>query len=331
VLDVAGDTHAGDALLIETTDRFDFGSEEFRRLLARSRASAFQQPEWLTAFYRHMAPACDAAPLVATGRDASGRLGLVLPLVRRASGAVEYAFLGVTDYACPIVDGDLPADDRAAARLRQLIATSGPLTIGPVHQDHTEDWRSLLGIEPRQLDFGAHSVRYGTPFAEWRRANLGSRRAASLDRKARRLNEAAGLRLELLGPDDVGSALLVAADFRAGRFNDDPLRTSHGLEFYIEVATNGARSGLTRTWRLMSGATMVALVFGLTGGGTFRYILLACDYASHARHSPGRLALDHAMTAWAAEGGTEFDFTIGDEPFKAGFGCTRTPMYEFQL
>jgi len=37
------------------------------------------------------------------------------------------------------------------------------------------------------------------------------------------------------------------------------------------------------------------------------------------------------MAAWAAEGGTMFDFTIGDEAFKAGFGCTRTSMYEFAL
>lgn len=323
--------HAADTLALGAVDRFDFGSEEFRRLLRRSRASAFQQPEWLSAFYRHMAPACGADPLVITGRNAEGELGLVLPLLRRGPHAIEYAFLGVTDYACPIVDGDLLVDDRVATRLRRFIAAHGPLTIGPVHRDHVEGWRSLLRVEPRQLDFGAHSVRYGWPYPEWRRLNLGSRRAASLDRKARRLNEAAGLKLELLGAADMRGALLAAADLRAGRFDDDPLRTPHGLEFYIEVAANGARSGLTRAWRLTSGGAMVALVFGLAEGAVFRYILLACDYASHARHSPGRLALDHAMAAWAAEGGTAFDFTIGDEPFKADFGCERTPMYEFKL
>lgn len=316
---------------IDAVGHFDFGSQEFRLLLDRSRASAFQQPEWLAAFYRHMAPAHSADPLVVTGRNAEGELCLVLPLLRRAALDVEYAFLGVTDYACPVVAGDLAMDDRPASFLRQLFGAGTRLTIGPVHQDHVASWRSLLGVEPRELDFGAHSVRYGSPYPQWRRANLGMRRAGSLDRKARRLNEVAELRLERLGPTDVRPALLAAADFRAGRFKDDPLRTPHGLEFYIEVATNGAHSGLARTWRLMSGRTMVGLVFGLTEGTTFRYILLACDYASQARYSPGRLALDHAMTAWAAEGGASFDFTIGDEPFKADFGCTRTPMYEFRL
>jgi hypothetical protein len=45
----------------------------------------------------------------------------------------------------------------------------------------------------------------------------------------------------------------------------------------------------------------------------------------------GRVALDRVMAAWAADGGTSFHFTIGDEPFKAGFGCSRTSMYEFRL
>ncbi|MER9405578.1 hypothetical protein NKI36_16220 [Mesorhizobium caraganae] len=50
------------------------------------------------------------------------------------------------------------------------------------------------------------------------------------------------------------------------------------------------------------------------------------------RYPPrGRVALDLVMAAWAADGGTSFDFTIGDEPFKAGFGSSRTSMYEFRL
>lgn len=40
-----------------------------------------------------------------------------------------------------------------------------------------------------------------------------------------------------------------------------------------------------------------------------------------------------ALRAWLERriaGGKAFDFTIGDEPFKADFGCTRTPMHEFR-
>lgn len=53
--------------------------------------------------------------------------------------------------------------------------------------------------------------------------------------------------------------------------------------------------------------------------------------ARYARYSPGFLVLDHVMAEWAAGGGTIFDFTIGDEPFKADFGCSRTTVHEFRL
>ena len=270
-----------------------------------------------------------------TGRDGGGELQLLVPLVRRksgdAAGSIEYAFLGVTDYACPIVAKGIRVDAQTAQHFRDVLGPHAGLTIGPVHHNHLHQWHQLLGTEPSTLDFGAHAVRYGSPYAEWRGINLGSRRAAGLDRKARKLAETGGLRLELVEPDDARQALVAARDFRAGRFPGDPLQTAYGLEFYIDVATNGARSGLARTYRLASKDGPVAIVFGLVDGECFHYILLACDYGAYARHSPGRLVLDMVMAAWAAEGGKAFDFTIGDEPFKTGFGCIRTTMHEFRL
>ncbi|WP_041164238.1 GNAT family N-acetyltransferase [Mesorhizobium opportunistum] len=317
-------------IVIEAADSFDFGSVEYRRLFSGASASAFQHPDWLTAFYRNIAPAHGAEPLVITGRDSDGELQLVVPLVRRGDRAIEYAFLGVTDYACPIVARGVTFSAQTRRHFREVLGHHADLRIGPVHHSHLHEWRQLLGSEPSALDFGAHAVRYGFPYAEWRRTNLGRRGAGSLDRKARRLSEAGGLKLELVGPDNVRQALVAARGFRAGRFPDDPMQTPYGLEFYIDVATNGARSGLARTYRLASKDGPVAFVFGLIDGDFFRYILLACDYGAHARHSPGRVALDQVMAAWAAEGGKAFDFTIGDEPFKADFGCTRTTMHEFR-
>lgn len=322
-------------IALDATDRFDFSSSEFHRLFSDARATAFQHPDWLLAFYRHIAPAHDAEPLVVTGRDTDGQLRLVVPLVQRKTheglDTIEYAFLGVTDYACPVVAEGTWLGGETGRRFRDILGPHVGLNIGPVHHDHLHQWRSLLGAEPRPLGFGAHTVDYGFPYPEWRRTNLRARHAAELDGKARKLTEAGGLWLELVEPDDVRDVMIAARDFRAGRFPDDPLQTAHGLQFYIDVATNGARCGLTRTWRLASRNGTVAIVFGLIDGARFCYILLACDYAAYARFSPGRVALDRVMAAWAADGGTMFDFTIGDEAFKAGFGCTRTNMYEFAL
>ncbi|MBM2711598.1 hypothetical protein JQK88_10095 [Mesorhizobium caraganae] len=45
-----------------------------------------------------------------------------------------------------------------------------------------------------------------------------------------------------------------------------------------------------------------------------------------------RAAASHSTLSWRRGQRTAApDFTIGDEPFKAGFGCSRTSMYEFRL
>src|SRR5262245_65344642 len=79
---------------------FDFGSDAYRDLYERSTCTAFQYPDWLQSFYRLLVGR-GVSPWVVTGRDSTGALQLVAPLIRRRSGGtttIEYAFLGVTDY-----------------------------------------------------------------------------------------------------------------------------------------------------------------------------------------------------------------------------------------
>ncbi len=70
--------------------------------------------------------------------------------------------------------------------------------------------------------------------------------------------------------------------------------------------------------------------FGLTHAGRFDYLLIGCDYERHGRHSPGLMLFDRMIDDWAASGGSVFDFTIGDEPFKTDFGAKPTPMFELR-
>ncbi len=58
----------------------------------------------------------------------------------------------------------------------------------------------------------------------------------------------------------------------------------------------------------------------------FTICLIGADYDNYGRHSPGLQAYDWLIEDWRARGGTSFDFTIGDEPFKAQFGADPTPM-----
>src|SRR5262245_179752 len=92
--------------VVAVEPEFDFQSPEYRDLFTHSRATAFQHPVWLDTLYRRLLPAVQAEPLIVVVRYAAdGGLALVLPLVRRRYGTlrtIEFADLGVSDYACPI-------------------------------------------------------------------------------------------------------------------------------------------------------------------------------------------------------------------------------------
>ena len=306
---------------LSVTSRFDFHSTEYGELLQASNATAFQHADWLDAFYRILAPAHRIEPHIVVCRDArSGELLLVLPLIRTGRSP-EYAFLGVTDYACPVIHPKVLVASALPAALRQMIG--GPLTIRPVREEHVADWRVLLGVDPKMLPFSAHEM----PVAGGKNAHFSARRRNDLARKANRLG---GLGLEVVRGDAIAEAFGQARAFRRGRFENDPLQLEHGLEFYIEVASTGDLSGLSRTFRLSHDGRTVAILFGLIDGGSFRYIILACDYDAYAEFSPGLLIFQRVIAWWAQAGGEVFDFTIGDEPYKRELGCASTPMFAFE-
>jgi CelD/BcsL family acetyltransferase involved in cellulose biosynthesis len=312
-------------IVLTAVDRFDFASGEYGALFRRAQASPFQHPDWLSAFYRILAPAHHVEPLIVVGRQLDdGALALVVPLLRRRteSGVViEYAFLGVTDYAVPVITPEvaLARDDRLAQDFLQALGPFDRLEIAPVRADDVAAWRLLLPMESAPLGFSAHHLRAPSQI------NV----TPTLARKVRRLEERGPLALEVAGAESEADAMRTAQRFRQGRFRDDPLQSAAGFDFYASVAAAGQRSGLARTYRLTCGGETVAVLFGLARRGRFHYLVLGCDYPSFGRFSPGMIMFARAMEDWFGSGGEVFDFTIGDEAFKTALGCARTPMHRF--
>jgi len=315
--------------MIEMDDEpdFDFGSREYREFFSRFGLSPFQHPDWLGPFYQLLPAAAGKTPLVIVGRDTdTGRLCAVIPLLKDKNGTnsrVTFAFLGVTDYACPVIDPSAFGQLSLQKDLHRLVGNHA-LEIAPIHNDHQEIWSNLLGHSPISLDFGSHALVLKPP-EDQRQGSCGVRTIDGLRRKARRLAERGDLRIEAVTGSEAAESIQTARRFRAGRFHDDPLQVDTSAAFYSHVA--GSRDGLSRTFRLMCGGSVVAVLFGLVHMRRFHYIILACDYSMYAKYSPGLLIMDLAIQAWDHAGGEVFDFTIGDEPFKAKFGCIRTPMF----
>lgn len=306
---------------------FDFLSGEYRELFEASGATAFQHPVWLDAFYRTMMAPHGAKKLVATGRDTiSGALVFVLPLLRRRRAGVtliEAAHLGVGDYAHPVVLPNLLGQDFVAA-VKAALPPHDVINIRPIRDEACRLWQDFLPGYLVTLEYSAHAAELSAPYAAWRSKALQGSFAKYLERKKRRLLKSGKVELERVEAD-FRDAIDLVASIRAGRFEDDILQNAYAREFYADVA---ARAGdFARIYRLKLDGEDVAQAFGLVLGGRFHYLLIGADYERFGKHSPGLVLYDLLIEQWIAEGGTIFDFTIGDEAFKLDFGTTATPMH----
>lgn len=319
-------------------NQFDFNGAEYGDIFACSNASAFQSPTWLISFYDVLAPHRGAEKLVITLRGSDGLLA-VIPLIRRRKSGltlIEATDLGVSDYASPVFsDAGRLALKTNPDLAEKFIKSLGPhdiIRIQPALPDHAKDWQLLLSCEPEQSGFGAHAVALAPPFDAWRNENLDRKLSGMVARKGRRWKKQHQVVLERLEDGaSIAKAIKNLARLRQTRFEGDPIQTPEVEEFYSVVATRGAENGLAETWLLTSDGSIAGILFGLTHAGRFYYLLIGADYDNHGRHSPGLQMYDWIIEDWMKRGGTSFDFTIGDEPFKMQFGTSASPMSRFLL
>lgn len=195
--------------------------------------------------------------------------------------------------------------------------------------EHLALWRTFLPGESRGLGFNAHATQVAGPMESWREGAFSGTFARMLARKRKRFFRSADAKLVVLEePAAIGQALTKMAQWRSGRFSEDIIQDPAALNFYRSVAVAGAAARSTRTYALKVGDEAVGYAFAIAAGGQLNYLLIGCNYAEHGRHSPGLLIYDGMIADWIEQGGSVFDFTIGDEPFKTDFGTSPTPMFE---
>lgn len=88
--------------------------------------------------------------------------------------------------------------------------------------------------------------------------------------------------------------------------------------FYRELVQCAANTGWLRFTRLEWGCRHIAFHFGFCFAGTYLWYKPSFDI-DLARRSPGEVLLRQLLLAAAREHTKEFDFGLGEEPFKARF------------
>lgn len=328
--------------LIQREDHFDFRSAEYADLYRDSDATAFQHPVWISGIYEELAPRLGARKVVVTARADHGRLVGVLPFVHRrqwGTRVLEFADLGVNDYAAPILApsfaAELSDNNQIARQIRRAL---GPFDLLRVERvpDTPDLMCSLLHrSKPKKHTYAAHLITLHPTHEQWR-DSLDPKFARHLDRKYKRLRPKGERRLRTIeDPADADEAMKRMQQFRHARFAErrgtDLVQHPAYFDFYSSVARRGFTDGPSRLVVLEVGGETAAVALDLLERDRELFLLVGYDMERLRNYSIGLLIVDELIRCAIGEGATAFDLTVGDEDYKADFGARSRPLYEIQV
>jgi CelD/BcsL family acetyltransferase involved in cellulose biosynthesis len=331
----------GEYLNVAIAPDFDFGSNEFSLFQAESRTTAFQAPRWLDALHRQVAPAFAADAVTVTAREkATGRLVLVLPLIRVRRGgvtALEFADFGLSDYAAAIYRPDdaqlLLADVTLPERIKALLPASDVISLSKLADLDPVLEHLFANARWARMRVSSYAVPTEGAWCAWRVSNIHDSVRRELDLKRRRLGRAGKPSFVAVQDEsEIARTFDALRAFRAERFKQrgacDILDNEVVFSFYRTIAIEGAKTGAARTFCLYLSGEPIAVMFGLVQSGVFSLLLVGFDLARYRRLSVGLLAIEETLRSAVEEDIDVYDFTIGDYPFKTQFGARPSPLYE---
>jgi CelD/BcsL family acetyltransferase involved in cellulose biosynthesis len=330
------------AYVVSREDDFDFRSSEYLALYERSQATPFQHPIWLSNLYEVLAPPRKAQKQVVTVRAEDGRIVLVLPLVRRRLGPlrlIEYADLGVNDYAAPVVDRDavasLAADRQVSMKIRRMLGRFDLLKIDRVADSPDLMLSLIAGTTAKRHAYDTHLVILPENAEAWH-AQLDPKFVRHLERKYKRLRPKGERRLRII--DDVAeveSLMERMQTFRAARFAEhrgtDLVQDPDCFSFYSAVARASVENGPGSLAVLEVASEPAAVSLNLIDRDRDIYVLVGYDVERLRNYSLGLLIVDELIQNAIGRQQAYFDLTVGDEPYKADFGARPRPVFEIRV
>lgn len=311
-------------------------------LEATGDSTVFQAWDLFRGWVRHVVPACNGTWFVAlAGGPDSNVPQFILPLLRRQVGTlsvIESADLGVSDFNGPVLDRNFtPTQSEMAAIWSELRAQLPPADLIRLSKlpaalgTHPNPLLLLPGVHPMNLsNFKTRLTRGGR---QWSSADLCEGVRVDLEARRRKLGKRGVLRLHTaVKAPEIERYFSAMVEQRAVRCRalgrDNILDCPDICAFYRDLIKPEDPLSLGCIQALLLDDEIIATGYGLVHGDTFHMIFPTFKAERWRNYSPG---LQHfaASMEWASQHGfSSFDFTIGDERFKADLGAERFPLYE---
>ncbi|MDP2618922.1 MAG: GNAT family N-acetyltransferase [Hyphomicrobiales bacterium] len=290
----------------------------------------FQSYQWMHAWQFAAGGRNAVSPLIVLGYRGD-RLAFILPFaVEQWRGARRLVWLGheLADYNGPLFDLDtlrrLPADFAAAivGRLRNLVPGIDYMYLAKQPESLRGLPNPFAGFRSVPFTCRAHSAVLGDNWQDFSLAHRSVRSLRRLGEKERKLARLGELAFQAVSsPIERRQLMLRLVAWKVAQLEARGERVAFAdaaaRRFLRELARVTSDDPRYRLYALKLDGRAVALAFCLVDHARLIYYLCAYEEGRAARYSPGLLLLVHIFKQAIGEGLEVFDFSNGDENYKA--------------
>ena len=321
---------------------------EWKAFERQADRTVFQSFDWLAAWQRHVGTHRGSVPAIVLGRDGDGELLFILQMAietRRLARRLTWLGSSLCDYNAPLLAenfSDRVSAERFALAWRDVVEF---LQANPRFRFDLIDLQKMpetIGLQRNPfLDLQILAHPSGAYVADLGRdwdAFYAGKRSSSTRKKERRqlkhLCEHGEVRfVEAEDGDDIARTLATLMGQKSRAFArmgvEDFFARPGYRDFFLAIATDPGMRELIHVSRLDVGATTVATSVGLKFRDCYYLILSSYDDGELSRFGPGRAHL-HELLRHAIDGRfRQFDFTVGDEPYKRDWSDIELELYDY--
>ena len=317
---------------------------DWRAFEERADLTVFQTFDWLSTWHRHIGARNGVIPAIVMVRQ-RGEIVSIWPLAiesRSRARCVRWLGARLSNYNGPLLAADFSAriGAEAFAALWRAVKLKFRREFGADLFD-LDKMPERIGKQPNPfLQFpvtpyhtGAYWMRLGTDWEAFYAEKRSIKTRKTERKKRNRLAEFGDVQFvtetetsEIERTLDVMIRQKTRSYAALGVANvfDPP---GH-RDFFMAVATGAGSRRLVHVSRLNAGSLVTAANFGLVVRGRYYYVVASYDDGEVARYGPGNAHLHDLMKYSMEQGLGEFDFTIGDEPYKRDWYDSETRMVD---
>jgi CelD/BcsL family acetyltransferase involved in cellulose biosynthesis len=321
---------------------------EWRAFEENADGTVFQTFAWQSCWLQHIGGPGGFQPLIAVLKTADGRILMLAPLAvgGRPFRQLGWAASDLSDYNAPLlapdfeqcvssgdfraVWGDMVRSLRRDPRFRfdLIVLDKMPETVG-------RQPNPFLALPVALNASGAYLTHL---IDDWNAFYVGKRSSATRRRdrtKRKRLNDMGPVACTTPGDAEGTNQILTTLFAQKGRaFGQMGIVNFLALPgreaFFRAFATDPATRQLCHVSRLDVGPTLAAANYGLIFRGRYYHVLASYDDGPVSRFGPGAAHLHDLMRYAIEHGCNEFDFTIGDEPYKHDWCDTEIKLFDYR-